>query len=57
MKITMSDNAHHRISGNRSQFFRTGQSYSVPRATGVALVERGVATEIEPSKPSTKQEH
>lgn len=53
MKITMTADADHRISGGKTMCFRNGRTYPrVPRPIGEALISRGVAIsdEAEPRK-------
>lgn len=53
MKIKIKQDAHHRISSAKSQWFKAGSEVSVPQATAEALVERGVAEVIGDKKPSS----
>lgn len=56
MKIKMKGDAHHRISSAVTQSFRAGRQYSVPRATGDALIKRGVAEAVtKDTKPLEKE--
>ena len=56
MKIKMKDDAHHRISSAVTQSFAAGREYSVPKATGDALIKRGVAAlAAKETQPSEKE--
>lgn len=56
MKIRINQDAHHRISSGKSQWFRAGTTVSVPQATADALEARGVAEVIGGKKPSSTKE-
>ncbi|ETX26601.1 hypothetical protein [Roseivivax isoporae] len=55
MKIKMKCDAHHRISSSTSQHFRAGREYSVPKATGEALITRQVAEAVPGTKTVEKE--
>ncbi|QEW26736.1 hypothetical protein [Roseovarius indicus] len=57
MKIKMNSDAHHRISSAVTQSFKAGQTYSVPKATGNALIKRKVAEMATAKEPSSEKEN
>lgn len=56
MKIMMKSDAHHRISSAVTQSFKAGKEYSVPKATGEALIKREVAEAAAAKEPSSEKE-
>lgn len=55
MKIKMNSDANHRISSAVSQSFGAGREYSVPKATGEALIKRKVAVPVTAKEPSSEK--
>ncbi|MEQ8292486.1 MAG: hypothetical protein RIA08_09785 [Roseovarius sp.] len=56
MKVRMKKDANHRISSAITQSFKADREYSVPKATGNALVKRDVAETVVEQKPSSEKE-
>ena len=56
MKIRMNSDANVRISSAVTQSFKAGKEYSVPKATGEALIKREVAEAAAAKEPSSEKE-
>lgn len=54
MKIKMKEAAHHRLSSGKSQSFKAGNEYDVPKATADALIERDVAVKVSVAQEKEK---